>query len=110
MPTTYTNAQIVGTAGLTTYATLYNTAVGTTAVISTISICNRSTANKQYRIGLMGSAGTPGTAEFIAFDATVAPNDTSFITVGITMRGNQFLRVSSTDTNVTFGAYIAEVT
>jgi len=110
MPTNYKVAQLLGTAGLTTYGTLYNTAVNQEAVISTIAVCNRSTVSKNYRIGIMGSAGTPGTSQFLVFDSSVGANDTIFLTVGLSIGNNQFIRVSSTDTNVTFSAYIAEIT
>jgi len=110
MPTEYKNFKILGTAGLTIYETLCSTTSLSTAVISTISICNRTTTNKQYRLAIVDSEGTPATSEFIAFDATVAPNDTSFITVGLVLKNLQFVRVSSTDSNVTFSAHFAEIT
>lgn len=109
MPQSYKNTKVLGTSGLTTYTTLYNTTASTTAVISTIAVCNRSANNKQYRIGIDDSAGTPATNEFIAFDATVAANDTSFITVGVCLSNNQYIRVSSTDNTVTFSAFVSEI-
>lgn len=110
MGTTYKNAQLQGTASLSTYGTLYNVTTASAAVISSIIITNRTSAAKQYRIAIMGSAGTPADANFIVYDATIAGNDSIALTLGITLSNSQFLRVSSTDSGLTFSAYISEIT
>lgn len=110
MPTTYTNAQRQGTAGVTTYDTLYSTGASTRAVVSSILICNTASATATYRIGIMGSAGTPAAANWVVFDATVSGNDTTCLTLGITLAPSQFIRVSSSANTVTFSAYVSEIT
>jgi hypothetical protein len=109
MPTIYKNAQVQGTAGVGTYATLYNTASATTAVISTIAVCTTASAQATYRIGIMGSAGTPAAANWLVYDTTVAANDTTMITVGSTLGNSQFVRVSSSANTVTFTAFVSEI-
>lgn len=110
MARNYKNAQAQGTSGVSTYATLYSTDSSTTAVISTIAICNTSTTDATYRLAIMGTEGTPAAQNWIAYDSTVAGNDTSFITVGFTMENSQYLRISSSADTVTFSAYISELT
>lgn len=111
MATVYKNAQLQGTAGLTTYATLYNTAANKTAVISSIVICNTSAASKQYRIAIDTQTATaPAADKWVAYDATLAANDTISLTWGVALSNSQFLRVSSTDTTLTFSAHISEIT
>lgn len=111
MPTTYTNAQVQGTTGVSTYASLYTTGASTRAVISTIAITNTAATVATYRIGIMATpAGTPAAANWIVYDATVAANDTVFLTAGITMNINQVIRVSSSANTVTFSAYVSEIT
>lgn len=110
MAQVYKNTRVEGTAGLTTYATLYGTTASTTAVISTISVCNRSADNKRFRIGIDDTEGTPSNAEFIAYDAVVAPYDTSFITVGLCLGNSQYIRFSSDDNTLSFIAHISEIT
>ena len=109
MPTVYKNAQVQGTAGVTTYATLYNTGAATTAVISTIAVCNTASTSATYRIGIMGSAGTPSAANWLVYDSSVPANDTIFITIGISLGNTQFIRVSSSANTVTFSAYVSEI-
>lgn len=110
MPTTYTNAQRQGTAALTTYDTLYSTNASTRAVISTIAVTNTASTTATYRIGIMGSAGTPAAANWLVFDSVVAGNDTVLLTLGITLSPSQFIRVSSSANTVTFSAYVSEIT
>ena len=109
MPTIYKNSQVQGTAGVTTYSTLYNTSASTTAVVSTIAICNTASAQATYRIGIMGSAGTPAAANWLVYDAIVPANDTTALTLGITVGNSQFIRVSSSANTVTFTAFVSEI-
>lgn len=110
MPTTYKTQQVQGTAGVSTYATLYSTGASSTAVVSTISICNTAATAATYRIGVTGSAGTPGAGEHIVYGATVPANDTVFLTVGLTLGNTEFIRVSSSANTVDFCAGVAEIT
>jgi hypothetical protein len=109
MATVYKTQQVQGTAGVGTYATLYNTSASATAVISTIAITNTASGSATYRIGIMGSAGTPAAANWLVYDATVPGNDTIFLTAGVALGNTQFIRVSSSANTVTFSAYVSEI-
>lgn len=109
MATVYKNEQVQGTSSTGTYTTLYNTGASTTAVISTIAITNTASASATYRIGIMGSAGTPASVNWLVYDATVPGNDTIFLTAGITLGNTQYIRVSSSANSVTFSAYVSEI-
>jgi hypothetical protein len=111
LATTYKSAQVAAAAAdVTTYATLY-TSTGTQAIVSTITVCNTSASNVLYRIGLMGTAGTPAVAsgQFMAYDATIAGNDTVTIGLGQSMDSGEFIRVSAASTAINFTASVAEV-
>lgn len=110
MATSYKTSQVQGTSSLTTYATLYNTGASSTAVISTIAITNTASATATYRIGIMGSAGTPSAANWLVYDSVVAGNDTILLTLGVSLGNTQFIRVSSSANTVTFSAYVSEIT
>jgi hypothetical protein len=110
MATVYKNSKVQGTAGITTYATLYNTSASAQAVVSTIAICNTASVSATFRIGIMGSAGTPSAADFIVHGGAVAGNDTVFLTVGATLGSSEFIRVSSSANTVSFTAFISEIT
>jgi hypothetical protein len=109
MATTYKNQQVQGTAGTGTYATLYNTGASTTAVISSIVVTNTASTAALYRVGIMGSAGTPAAANWLVYDATVQANDTVALTLGVTLGNTQYIRVSSSANTVTFNAFVSEI-
>lgn len=109
MAIAYKDSNVVGTASVGTFATLYNTSASTTAVVSTIAVCNTASTAATYRIGICGTASTPATGEFIAYDATVAANDTVSITLGIALRNTRFIRVSSSTATVAFTAFVSEI-
>ncbi len=110
MATDYKNSQVQGTAAVGTYATLYGPVpASTSAIVSTIAICNTAGAQATFRIGIMGSAGTPAAANWLSYDTVVAANDTTTITAGLTLTAGQYIRVSSSANTVTFSAYYAEV-
>lgn len=109
MATTYKPAQVQGTAGVTTYATLYNTPADTSAVISTIVICNTSSSAATYRIGLDTTEGTPSASEWLVYDSSITGNDSISLTLGICLDANKYIRVSSSATTVTFSAFVSEI-
>lgn len=109
MATVYKNVGVQGTASTGTYATLYNTASATTAVISSIVVTNTSSSSATYRIAIMGSEGTPAAANWVVYDAAIAGNDTIALTLGIALGTTQYIRVSSSANTVTFSAYVSEI-
>ncbi len=93
---------IAGLGTITSYSTLYNTPSSTSAVISTITICNQTTSSV--------SETSPSTSEFLAFGATVAANDTVALTLGVTLQEGKYLRASSSSASVSFIAFGSELT
>lgn len=110
MATAYKYAQVQGTAAVGTFATLYTTPAATSAVISSLVICNQSSSAITVRVGLDTAAGTPGADEFLVYDASVAGNDTVALTLGITMDASKYLRVSSSANTISFSAFLSEIT
>lgn len=109
MPTTYKRSGVQGTAAVGTYATLYTVPASTVGVISTISICNTSASASTYRIGFSATAGTPGASEWLVYGASVAANDTVFLSLGVSLQTGQSIRVSSSADTVTFQAFVSEI-
>jgi hypothetical protein len=117
MATKYKNAQLAGvTGGTGVYSNLYSplsTSASATAVVSSLVITNRSGAARQYRAAIgpaSASASVPTTAQFVVYDATIAGYDTVALTLGLTLSESQVLRVSSSTDDLTFSAYISEIT
>lgn len=109
MATTYkVLGQTQGTAAVTTYATAYTVPASTSAVISTITICNQTSTDRTYRVAV-ASGATPSTAEFIVYDATVSGNDTVTLTLGLTLEATKRIVVSSSANTTSFGVFGSEI-
>lgn len=107
----YTSVQ--GTNGFGSSNTLYNVPTdpaNTQAVISSIAICNTASATATYRIGFAPGATEPAIPNWLVYGTTVAANDTTFLTVGVSLPAGTHIRVSSSSSSVMFTAFISEIT
>lgn len=109
MATTYrVLGQVQGTAAVGTYADLYTVPAATSAVVSTITICNQAASDATYRVAV-ASTSSPATAEFIVYGATVKANDTVTLTLGLTLQATKKLVISSSANTTSFGAFGSEI-
>ena len=108
MPTTYkVLGQVAPSA--TTATTLETAPAATQVVISTISVCNRAATAATYRIAVRPAGATLANEHYIAYDATVAANNTTFITVGITLAATDVVTVYASTANLSFSAFGTEI-
>lgn len=110
MPTAYKYSQVQGTASVGTFSTLYQTASATSAVISSLVVCNQASSDVTVRIGLAGSASTPAASEYLVYDAVVAGNDTVALTLGVSLPASKFVRIASSASTCNFSAFVSEIT
>lgn len=109
MATTYkVLGQVQGTAAVGTYSTAYTVPASTSAVVSTITICNQAASDATYRVAVAAS-GTPATAEFIVYGATVKANDTVTLTLGLTLQATKNIVISSSANTTSFGVFGSEI-
>ena len=110
MPTTY---KILGRkhSAATTMEELYAVPSSTSAVVSTITICNITSTAKTYRIAIKPATGTSLIAEhYIAYDVTIAGNDTTSLTLGLTLATLNSIQVYASAANaLTFQAFGSEI-
>jgi hypothetical protein len=110
MPTVY---KVLGRkhSAATTMEELYAVPAATSAVVSTITICNITSTSKTYRIAIKPATGTTLASEhYIAYDATIAGNDTVALTLGVTLATLNSIQVyASAATALTFQAFGSEI-
>ena len=85
MPTSY---RILGQAApsATTETTLYTVPAETSAVISTLSICNQASVPATYRIALRPAAdSTTAAKHWVVYGASIDGSDSTFFTLGWTL-------------------------
>lgn len=109
MPTTYKVLGQVATAA-TTNTTLYTVPAGTSTVVSTINVANRSNSADTFRIAVRPAAATLANQHYIAFDCTVQGRDSVSVTVGVSLATTDVITVFAGTANLTFNAFGAEIT
>jgi hypothetical protein len=93
----------------TTATTLYTVPSATQTVVSTISVCNRASSSATYRIAIRTGGATLSNEDYIAYDATVAANDSTMFTIGITLATTDVVTVYASTANLSFGAFGSEI-
>lgn len=108
MPTVYKTLGQVNPAA-TTLTTLYTAPSLTSAVISTITICNQSSSAATYRIAVRPAGAAIDPKHYIVYGATVAGSDTTALTLGITLATTDVISVFASTANLSFNAYGSEI-
>jgi len=110
--TTYkTLGQLAAGSAVTATESIYTapSTSGLQSVISSITVCNRGTASTTYRLAVRPNGTAVANSHYIAYDATIAGNDTVALTLGITMDANDILGAYAGNANLTFNAFGAEI-
>ena len=89
---------------------LYLVPSSTEAIVSTIVVANRENATNTFRIATKTDNSTVANTDYIAYDASIAANDTITLTLGVTLQTVAEISVGASDANVTFQAYGTEIT
>jgi hypothetical protein len=109
MATTY---KILGQSNpsATTETELYAVPSLTSTVVSTVTIANQAATSATYRIAVRPAADASTAAKhYIVYGATVAANDTTMLTLGITLAASDTLRIYASTANISFSAFGSEI-
>jgi hypothetical protein len=109
MPTTY---KILGQSApsTTSNANAYTVPSATSAVVSTIVVANTTTSSATCRVFARISGAAASAANAIVYDATITPNSTTALTLGITLATTDILTVQSSVANaLTFTVFGSEI-
>lgn len=108
MATTYKVLGQVAPAAATA-TTLYTVPAGTQTIVSTISVCNLTSGELGFRIAIRPNGAALANQHYIAYDAKVAGNDTTFITVGATLGAGDVITVYESAADIVFNAFGSEI-
>jgi hypothetical protein len=93
----------------TTEVDLYTVPAATSAIISTVTVCNRGTASGTYRIYVSPAGAATANANYLVYDANLAANATIALTLGITLATTDELRIYASSADFTFNAFGSQV-
>lgn len=90
---------------------LYTVPGSTSAIVSSIIICNKGTSTRTFRIAHIsgGGIGAVGAADYLYYDLYIRGRDTFVVTIGITMATTDTLLVRANHADVTFTAEGSEI-
>ena len=88
---------------------LYTVPASTSAVVSTITICNQSSSADQFRIAIRPAGATLAAQHYIAYGTAIPANDSISLTIGITLATTDVITVYAGTTNLSFNAFGSEI-
>lgn len=91
----------------TTLTDSYTVPASTEAVVSSITVANRSTATS-FRISVAVAGAADSNEQYIAYDVAIAANETISFTLGITLAATDVVRVYATLATLSFNVFGVE--
>ena len=92
----------------TTATTLYTVPSATSAVCSTISICNYGVSTT-YRIAIRPAGATLANQHYLVYEAAVNQYESTFVTLGVTLATTDVITVYAGTATLAFGVFGSEV-
>lgn len=92
----------------TTATTLYTVPASSASVISTITICNQAATAATYRIAVRPAGASLAAVHYVAYDIAIAANDTTALTLGLTLAATDVVTVYASSATLSFHAYGSE--
>jgi glucose-6-phosphate dehydrogenase assembly protein OpcA len=108
MPTTY---KVLGQSNpsATTATTLYTVPSSTATVVSTITVANLGGTSGTFRVAVRPAGESLANKHYIAYDVTVGANDTTTLTLGLTLATTDVVTVYASSATMSFNAYGSEI-
>jgi hypothetical protein len=88
---------------------LYEVPLNTEAVISTLVVANRGNAAATYRIAIRPDNASLADLHYIAFDVAIPANDSTNLTLGLTLDASDRITVFASTANFTFSLFGAQI-
>ena len=89
---------------------LYTVPANTSAVCSTIVICNQAASAATFRIAVRPAGAAIATSQYISYDSNLNANDSITMTIGITLAATDVVTVRANTTTVSFSLFGSQLT
>ena len=93
----------------TTATDVYTVGSGVETVISTIIIANRAAAAGSFRLSVRPNGASQTNAMYCAYDVPIAANDSTTLTLGITMDAADVLTAYCSSADMSINAFGTEI-
>lgn len=88
---------------------VYTVGASTQAVISTLTISNRSITDTNFRVSVAQNGAADATKQYIYYDVFIPANDTFATTIGITLNAGDVIRFLSGNGNLSINIFGVEL-
>ena len=92
----------------TTNTTLYTVPAATSAVCSTLAICNRGVSTS-VRVAVRPAGASIANQHYIAYDVPVNQYDSVFLTLGVSLAATDVVTVYAGTSDVSFSLFGTEI-
>ena len=93
----------------TTQTTLYTVPASTSAVASTLSICNVSAVSTTFLVAIQVAGASLTAKQYIIYDTIIAANDTVFLTLGFSLATTDVISVYAGTATIAFNLFGSEI-
>jgi len=93
----------------TTNTDLYTVPSSTQAVISTITVCNRTSTAATYRIAVRPNGAAIANQHYVCYDVSVPASDTVGLTLGLTIDAADVVTVYASSSTLSFSLFGSEI-
>jgi glucose-6-phosphate dehydrogenase assembly protein OpcA len=93
----------------TTATTLYTAPSATQAVISSLVIANQAATAGTFRVAIRVAGATLATNQYIAYDVAIGANDTTALTLGITLGAADVVTIYASSATMSFNLFGSEI-
>lgn len=94
----------------TTATTLYTTPSGTTAIVSTLQVCNQAGTAGSFRIAARQGGETLAAKHYLNYDTPIEANDSISFTLGMSLAETDVITVYASSANISFTVFGSELT
>lgn len=88
----------------------YTVPASTSAVISSLSVANRSATATSFRISVAVAGAADANPQYTHYDIAIGGNDTYIATLGMTLAATDKVRVYATLATLSFNIFGTEIT
>jgi len=106
-----TNYKVLGQSNpaATTATTLYTVPASTQTIVSTLVVANLAATTATFRIACRVAGAALANSQYVAYDVSVGANDSTALTLGITLGATDVITVYGSTANLTFTAFGSEI-
>ena len=89
----------------TTDTDLYNVPANNETVVSTLAVANRAATDATFRVAVRPAGAVLANQHYIAYDAPITANDSTFMTIGISLAAGDIVTVRGSTANLSFSLF-----